>query len=64
MSKYGLQNVPMTALENGDCVWPVNSPPPGGVFKFCADVCEKGRHYCPVHQKLAYQGTRYVAEAA
>lgn len=62
MSKYGALNVPMAALDNSDCVWPVNSPPVGGVFKFCADVCEKGSSYCPSHNRLAYR--RKVAEAA
>ncbi|SDP92370.1 GcrA cell cycle regulator [Phyllobacterium sp. YR620] len=64
MSKYGLMNVPMKALESDDCAWPVNSPPPGGVFIFCADVCQNGRRYCEKHQALAYQRGRFIASEA
>jgi hypothetical protein len=65
MSKYGMRNVPMRALDPQDCIWPVNSPPPGGVFIFCADVCQKGSVYCSEHLAQAYQRGRIkVSEAA
>lgn len=62
MSKYGFQNIPLKALEDRDCIWPVNSPPAGGTYEFCADVCEEGSRYCAAHTRLAYQ--RKSAEAA
>ena len=66
MSKYRMLNVPLAALDDRDCAWPVNSPAPGGVFIFCADVCEKGQHYCPQHVRMAYQkrGKFLAIEAA
>lgn len=47
--------IPLHALAAGQCKWPVNDVPPGGVFLFCGHDVSKG-NYCADH---GYRSTQH-----
>lgn len=48
----GSRRAPLAALQSCECRWPVNDPPKGGQFLFCAEATD-GSTYCSHHTRRA-----------
>ncbi len=49
------QNCKLFELENHQCKWPVNDPPPAGYYMFCGLGKKVDSPYCRQHHKIAYR---------